>query len=337
MANYASARKRAETGDAFGRTAIQIPETFKRIKIDREGTRKFDILPYVAGAGNPHADKGCLTDERSYFVHRGIGPNEEPFLCLAKNFGKRCPICEHAALLRKSGDADDVELAKDLRPRRRQLFIVRDVDDKESGIQIWDFSHPLFGEHLEERIRGSDEDDGYENYFHLEGGSTLRILFKEEFMVKNKYYEASSIDFKRRADIPERVMEKLPCLDDFLVELEYDALHSIYYGEGTSAGGKSSGAKSSTKGSKPAAKEDDWGDDAAPAKEDASAASEKKPRGRPPKEEAPAKESPKESAKAAPEKDDDWGDDEAPAKPSAKATEKPKPSAKAAAKDDDWD
>ena len=300
MANYASARKRAETGDnQFGRTAIQIPEAFKQIKIERAGTRKFNILPYVAGDGNPFADKGCLTDERSYYVHRSIGPNEDPYLCLNKNFGQSCPVCQHAAILRKSGDAEDVALAKSLIPKRRQLFALRDVDDNEAGVQIWDFSYHLFGKHLEERIRGSDDEDGYENYFHLAGGSTLRILFKEEFMGTNKFFEASSIDFRRRADIPERALDKIPCLDEFLVRLTYDELHAIYYGEDSNAP-KSSGGKPSAKGSKPAAKDDDWGDDSA-----APAASEKKPRGRPPKEEAPAKESPKESAKAA-AKDDDW-------------------------------
>ena len=150
------ARKKAErrkSGD-WGR-AVDIPEGTDKLKLGK--VVSFDIIPYrVSIKNHPEGvEKGDTWFQRTFFIHKDVGPNNKTYLC-PKTVGKPCPICEEHAKLRKDPDADD-ETLKKLRQKERELFNVIDTSDRKKGVQILDISVHLFGKLLEEELN-ADED-----------------------------------------------------------------------------------------------------------------------------------------------------------------------------------
>ncbi len=228
-----SARNRAETHKTgFERTTVEVGKDVSFFTLDREGTKRIDILPYVVnGDSNPFADDGELHFERTFFVHRGIGPNQESFVCPAKTLGKKCPICEYLAELRRDPEGD-ADLIKDLKAKERQLWNVIDLSEKDKGVQIWDISFFLFGELLDDEVRNADEDEDYEFFADLDGGQTLKLGVKQKSFGKADYYEVTTIGFKaRQKPYGEGILKETHCLDEILKVLSYDALKAIFLQE----------------------------------------------------------------------------------------------------------
>jgi hypothetical protein len=230
---YASARGRAEKKKAegsFSATYLKLPDGVKFFK-PKSGVMLLDIIPFVAGKGNPCAEPGALWYERTYHVHPRVGADRNAFLCerLSGGKGKSCPICDmRAKLLRKQSD-DAEELVKDMAPKERQLFLVINRKEEEKGIQLWDMSYHLFGKLLDARIRNSDEDEGWDHFHYLEGGLTLKVGFKEDSYGGRTFLTAETIDFKERPeDYDEDILDKTYCLDDLLIHPDYDELKETF-------------------------------------------------------------------------------------------------------------
>lgn len=225
-----SARKRVEQHDQGStRTYLAIPEGVTQFIIKKAGTFRLDFVPFTAGMGNPFADEGSDTYERTYWVHRGIGANNGTYCCLARTFGKPCPVCEYRGQLLKDGGEDHEKVADSLKPKERQLFAVWDHADKEKGVQVWDFPWWNFGKHLDNKIRNSDEEEGYE-YFASSSirGKTLKIGATEDSGGEYKFINCADIEFKdRREALPDVIVDSCPCLDTIPVEMPYADLKKI--------------------------------------------------------------------------------------------------------------
>ncbi len=228
-ATMVSARKRAERrSQGFERTTLKAPDGTNFYSVKKEGTRRIEILPYTVGNGNPNADKGDMYFERTFWVHRGIGPDNNSYVCSAKTFKKKCPICEARAKLMAKPNYDEDQVAA-LAPKERQLYLVYDHSESDKGVQIWDISYFLFGKKLDATIKNSEEDDGYEYFADPEKGKTLRIGFEEKSFGGNSYCEVTAIDFKdRKDDLPDEVTGHEICLDDCLIETPYKELKEIF-------------------------------------------------------------------------------------------------------------
>jgi len=215
-----SARKRAETHrSGLQSTSLDFPEGVQLFKLDSDKTRRIDIIPYVVGSGNPEADKGEWHYERTYFVHYGVGPDNDKYVCLAKTLKKPCPICEHRAELTRDPDADEKEI-KELAPKERQLFNVIDADNKEDGVQLWEMSYHLFGKLLDKAVRDADEDEDFEYFSDPETGFTLKLGVEEKSIGSNNFYEVKTIMFKNRAEqYDDDIVKESYCLDE-LVKIE---------------------------------------------------------------------------------------------------------------------
>ena len=106
----------------------------------------FDLVPWIAGKKYPtnvFSDRKIKAGDPTYilvvYVHRNIGPNQDDFVCPAKNYGKPCPICEYLMKKRADGDFDEDE-EKDLRAKKRACYqvIVRTNNKQEQkGLQVW--------------------------------------------------------------------------------------------------------------------------------------------------------------------------------------------------------
>ena len=223
-------------------SALDIPSDLKMWQ-PKEGTYTIDIVPYEAKPGrNPYAKKGGLYYERTYFVHKSVGPNNERAVCLAKTLKKPCPICEHRLKLMNDSDRDSKELKemlKALRPQERQLWLVFDHKDDNRGVQLWDISNFCFGELLDKRRNTADDDDHHIiDFDDPDGGSVLRVSFSEEKIavegsktVGFPFIKAYAIDFKaRRNGLDPELMEHGIDLDDIIKIMSYEELKKAFEG-----------------------------------------------------------------------------------------------------------
>lgn len=226
---YTSAKAQADKQNlGYTSTYLKLPDGAQMFK-PKAGVMLIDILPFVAGKGNPEAEEGCLHWERTYESHRGIGANGDTHVCPRVTLKEPCPVCEFRARKMREGDDTNEDLIRDLSPKKRQLFNVINLKDPDRGVQIWDMSYHLFGKILFARLRNSDEDDGWDNFFHLEGGLTLKIGFVEKSFGGFTYLEVETIDFKpRKQDYDDEILEQVYCLDDLLVVTPYDELKKAF-------------------------------------------------------------------------------------------------------------
>lgn len=199
-----------------------------------EGTNKIDIIPYIIKTDN-HPQREEAGMEKGYedylldiWVHSFVGPMEESFLCLKKTFGKPCPICEEAALMRKNGEDEDE--VKALKPSRRVFYNVIDVDDRDKGIQIFESSHYLFEKELLEEAE-SNGDGEIITFADIEEGSTIAFRAAEETGGKYKYLKFKSFKFKeRKENYEEDILEESYSLDELMVIPVYEDVHNAFHG-----------------------------------------------------------------------------------------------------------
>lgn len=231
-----SAKETADKQSAdFEMTSLRLPEGVYLFNVKQAGVKRLEIIPFEAGAGNPDAEEGDLYFMRTFYTHRGIGPNQDTYVCPAKTSGKRCPVCEHRQKLDKNPDADP-ELVKDLLPKKRQLWNVYDHAEPDRGVQVWDVSYHLFGKQLFALVRDADEDDEYEFFADPEDGLTLKVGFAEKSWAGHSYREAETIVFKpRKGALDDDILDAANPLDSLLIELDYDDLKAVL--EGTAEGG----------------------------------------------------------------------------------------------------
>lgn len=214
----------------FGSTSIKLPDGKSFFQPKKEGTYRLEIIPYVVpeGAGNPFADDGDYYFERTFFTHRGIGPNKGTYICLFNTVRQPCPICEYLAKLAKE-DKKDEDLIKSLGAKERQLWNVFDHDNPEDGVKVWDISFYLFGERLQIEVKNGDEDENLNHFADPDRGKTLKVVLEEKFFMKKPYYNTATISFKeRRKPLADEILDEAVVLDDTLIITEYDQLNQVF-------------------------------------------------------------------------------------------------------------
>jgi hypothetical protein len=216
---------------------LRLPKGVNIFKEEPKTRVELDIIPYVVTCDNhPDRDeeysiaiKGELWYKRPYWLHRGVGPDNQSVVC-PSSVGKPCPICEYRAQLLKDGAKWDDDTVKALKPSMRNLYVVIPKNNKNYSEEphIWDISQFLFQEKLNEEIQENEE---YETFPDLEEGYTLRIRFAEGTFGTNKFAEVSRIDFiERKKPYDESILEKIPSLDDMLEILPYPTIESMFFG-----------------------------------------------------------------------------------------------------------
>lgn len=230
---YASVDKFVES-QATGYTAtyLKVPKGMSLFSAEK-GLMLLDILPYEVGKGNPFADKGMLYFERTYFVHRNIGPSQSTYVCPAKTANKPCPICEEAQKLRANADdKEEEDTAKQMFPKQRQLFNVIDLNEGKKGVQLWDMSYHNFGKKLQVELEALDEDERDRKlFFTADAGYSLKVSFGEESMGSGKFLTAETIKFRPRKEQydEEEILEQVANLDEALIILPYEELKDLLH------------------------------------------------------------------------------------------------------------
>jgi len=324
---YTSGRDRAkkkEQGMGFSATYLKMPQgaSFFRPKV---GIYLLDILPYRVGKHNPFAQPGSLHYERTYHLHGRIGADQNAYLCPRMTAKKPCPICEHRQRLMREDAAENEALIKDISPKERQLFNVRNLKEPDKGIQLFDISYHLFGRLLDARIRDSDEEDEWDLFYKLEGGLTLKVGFAEKSFGGRSFVEAETIDFKtRKEDYDEEFLDQVFNLDELLKMEEYDTLKERFL---ESAEEDDSDEDDEPKAKKKKAKDEDEDD----SDEDEPKAKKKKAKADDDDDDDDEEDEPKAKKKRV-EDEDDSDDDDSDDEDEPKAKKK-----KSKDEDEDWD
>ena len=226
----------------YANTCLRMPKGVELYDLKGKAV-KLDVLLYEVGKGNPFADEGMFHYERTYFVHKKVGPDNRTYVCPRETSrGKLpCPICEKRQELKEDPEADE-KLIEALAPKRRQLFNIIDRNDPEKKVQILDFSYHLFGKLLLEYLEDEDHAEELKTWCEFEGGKTLRLGLKEKKFQGHPFYEVNRIEFMDRAKDydPDKTLARVHCLDKLLKVLSYDELKKVFMqtGEDTEEGTK---------------------------------------------------------------------------------------------------
>ena len=177
------------------------------------GENRIDIIPFNAGKNHPfvvsgQCQEGDTVYSLDYYVHKGIGPAKQDFVCL-KQYGQRCPLCEESYRLYKAATSDEEKKAATaIRNKRRCIYIVHDLIDNKIG--YYDVAWFSFEKLVNSRasIRNDPVTGAPINPFDWENGKTIFFkTFKDKYEGSefNKFDEGS-FDLIDRAPLSDEVL-----------------------------------------------------------------------------------------------------------------------------------
>jgi hypothetical protein len=184
------------------------------------------IVPFITGSQHPTLKAGHSDFTVTAFVHRGVGVNEDSYICLNRTYGKKCPICEYQAELRENDDASDAEV-KALNPTKRSIFNIVCLDTKkeeDKGVQVWDVSHWLFTVPLEEL---SHKKKGGGEVLYASPDTGKIISFRKKGSKRNT--EFTAFEWKDRDPITDDILDQALCLDELLHIPTYEEVKEAFF------------------------------------------------------------------------------------------------------------
>lgn len=196
-----------------------------------EGRNKINIIPYeIKTENHPLVAKGSLeVGDSDYkldlWEHRGLGlDGRDSCVCLKKNYGKPCPICEEYERLKKLED----ENADTFKPKRREYY---NVLNKDNELQVFATSHYLFGKELIEEAR-DDEEGGFIDFADTEEGKAVKFRASKTSFGGADFFEYKSFSFEDREEpISDKILDKVISLDELINVPTYEELHKLVTGE----------------------------------------------------------------------------------------------------------
>lgn len=177
------------------------------------GDNRIDIIPFNAGPNHPfvvtgQCEEGDTVYSLDYYVHKGIGPAKQDFVCL-KQYGKRCPLCEESYRLYKAAATkEEKDAATAVRNKRRCIYIVHDlIDDK---IGYFDVAWFSFEKNVNSRasLRNDPTTGAPINPFDWETGKTICFKTKKDKFDGNEFNKIDEASFD--------LIDRAPLSDDIL-------------------------------------------------------------------------------------------------------------------------
>lgn len=193
-------------------------------KDNNEGREFFNILPWTK-------KDGTMDYVLDTWVHRNIGPDGGDYVCPKQNFGKPCPICEEYERLRSS----DWESAAPFKAKRRSMYVVQPINEKGEGDkepQIFETSQYKFTEPLLTASKSCAKiGQPYVDFVDPDEGKIVCVTTKKSKFGGKDFMEPTRIDFEDRVEeVSDEVLEKCPCLEEFLIVKTYDQLTAALVG-----------------------------------------------------------------------------------------------------------
>jgi hypothetical protein len=237
---YTNAKETAQKQQSgFSPSSLNLPKGVSSFYFKKEGLYSLDVMPFIAGKGNPMADEGFVHWERTYWAHRGVGAENKTYCCLEKNWGEKCPICEHRREQEKKSASEDY--VKSLYPKKRQIMAMIDLQDKGKGVQVYEGAYAFgLGQLIDNKIDAAREGSKIGHFFHLEDGMMLSVKIKSEAFKTSdggggKFLKPVNLEMEpREENYSEDKLDSVPCLDELLDKPKYEKLHDIFH-KGTDA------------------------------------------------------------------------------------------------------
>lgn len=129
----------------------------------RDGNNRLRILPPTWKDSEDWAFR--------IFIHYGVGPDEQSYLCPKLMNDEECPVCEEETRLARAGETDD---AKKMKAKKRFGCWVIDRKAEDEGPQFWSMPFTVW---QEANISAEDEDGQIREFDHPTKG--LDLLFKK--------------------------------------------------------------------------------------------------------------------------------------------------------------
>lgn len=197
-----------------------------------------NILPFRVGRNNPAVVAGELREgdwdySVDYFVHKNVGPDKGTYICPKKTYGKACPMCEEAQRL---SDENGSDAAKGMWASKRSLLCVQPLDERGRGDNVpmlLDCAYNNFTHDLTDASTACMRGDGVVDFANP-GAAGREVSFQigEESMGGGRKYKiAKNFAFnKRREEIPDSVLDAVPCLDSLLVVSTKEDIEKAMFG-----------------------------------------------------------------------------------------------------------
>jgi hypothetical protein len=191
-----------------------------------EDFHSLDIIPFLAGKNHPQEKPGTATYLVDLWVHQRVGPNEDSYVCPARNYSERCPICEYANTLRSQGASD--EEIRAISPKRRVVYNVVCYDtakEEQKGVQIWEASHFLTEKNFL-AISRSPRGGGFIPFADPDDGKTVSFT-REGSGINTKYlgFQFSDRDYV----ISDETLDEARVLDDLIHVPSYEELKEVFF------------------------------------------------------------------------------------------------------------
>jgi len=159
-------------------------------------------------------------------IHFGVGPDKSRVICRKTDDERaECPICDYVAELSKSGRREDVFLARELQAKTRYVVNMVDVNDRESGVQVWEMGPGLFHDIL---VFWTDDEDEYGDLDDLETGRHLTIRRTGEGRTDTRY---QVIPAPNSSKVSSNVLKAAVNLDELYAPPSVDEVKAILAGE----------------------------------------------------------------------------------------------------------
>lgn len=210
----------------------------------KESANRIAIVPFtVTSKNHPLVHAGHLKEGDQFYcldvyVHRFVGANGSDYVCLRRNYGKKCPICD-AAQKYIDNEGKDSPSAKELFASRRIYFNVVDLQDIDAGIQILDVSNKGFLEPLMAAQIVADTDPDIQDvqpdafFAYLDNGLTVKVAGVKDSFNGKEFIRASSISLaarRKNEDITGFAKDAIP-FDAHLVVMDYEDMEAHFNGE----------------------------------------------------------------------------------------------------------
>lgn len=211
------------------------PEIFK---VTRGKSNRFNIIPFEIKSelfpkvASGDLSVGDLHYTMEYYVHKNVNKSKD-ILCLQKNYGKPCCLCDESRGLwdehNETGSEKTKKLAINLGSKRRAAYNVKPVTGEDKGkIMFFDASTYIFEDELADAAKECADGEGIVAFYEVEDeGKIVKFLVPED--KKKQFKQFSFID--RKKPIPDSDIDKAFSWDEALVIMTNKEIKEFYFGE----------------------------------------------------------------------------------------------------------
>lgn len=198
------------------------------------GPNKFNIIPFeVKHKKNPNVRNGTLEVgdidfSLDIWVHKNVGPDKVNVLCLKKNFGKHCPVCDQIS---EYYEKDKKKDAQALKAKLRSFFNIQPVVRGETQpLHIFEVSHYRFTKELIEEANACEEGEDILDFSDIEAGSLISCRASDESEFKHDLIYKSFKFNDREEELEEDIIDEAVSFDSLMKILSPEEIEKVMYG-----------------------------------------------------------------------------------------------------------